>query len=160
MIPIIPAGSVLIPECDLTFSPGSFAATHVMTTPRLELVQPDAVSRQFLERFDFDHNDTPMWVFDLRNFAFLHVNQAAVQSYGYSRADFLAMTILDIRPVEHVVLLLREELLEHQHNSTREPWVHRRKNGSLFKVEITSHEMTFNGHPAELVLARYVAELK
>jgi len=156
---VISEASLLISECDLTF-PLIFVATHVMTTPRLELVQPDAYSHQFLEEFDFDGSDTPMWVFDLRTFAFLHVNQAAVQSYGYSRADFLAMTILDIRPVEHVVLLLREELRERQHNSTREPWVHRRKNGSFFRVEITSHEMIFNGHPAELVIARYVAELK
>ena len=131
-----------------------------MTVPRLELIQPDALTQRLLQRFDFDNSHTPMWVFDLRTFAFVHVNQAAIQNYGYSRADFLAITILDIRPAEHVVLLLREELLEHQHNSTREPWVHRRRNGSLIRVEITSHEMTFNGRPAELVIARYVAELK
>ena len=95
-----------------------------MTAPRLELIQPDALTQRLLQRFDFDNSHTPMWVFDLRTFAFVYVNQAAIQNYGYSRADFLAMTILDIRPAEHVVLLLREELLEQQHNSTREPWVH------------------------------------
>ena len=41
-----------------------------------------------------------MWVFDLETQAFLEVNEAAIQHYGYSREEFLAMTLTDIRPPE------------------------------------------------------------
>ena len=46
----------------------------------------------------FDGNPLPMWAFDPETLAFLDVNEAAVRHYGYSREEFLSMTILDIRP--------------------------------------------------------------
>jgi PAS domain len=51
-----------------------------------------------LNRVDFDQNATPMWVFDISTLAFIAVNDAAERHYGYSRNEFLSMTILDIRP--------------------------------------------------------------
>ena len=51
-------------------------------------------------RLLFHGNPNPMWVFDLETQAFLEVNEAAIQHYGYSREEFLAMTIADIRPPE------------------------------------------------------------
>ena len=46
----------------------------------------------------FDSNPEPMWVYELETLAFLAVNNAAVARYGYSRDEFLAMTLRDIRP--------------------------------------------------------------
>ena len=51
-------------------------------------------------RLLFHSNPNPMWVFDLETQKFLEVNEAAIQHYGYSREEFLAMTIMDIRPPE------------------------------------------------------------
>ena len=51
-------------------------------------------------RLLFQSNPNPMWVFDLETLKFLEVNEAAIQHYGYSREEFLAMTIMDIRPPE------------------------------------------------------------
>ena len=45
----------------------------------------------------FDCNPLPGWVFDIETLAFLEVNQMAVQHYGYSREEFLSMTLRDIR---------------------------------------------------------------
>ncbi len=56
-------------------------------------------------RLLFESNPQPMWVYDLTTFRFLAVNDAAVRHYGYSRAEFLDMTIKDIRPPEDVKLL-------------------------------------------------------
>ena len=41
-----------------------------------------------------------MWVFDLETLAFLEVNESAIQHYGYSREEFLAMKMSDLRQVE------------------------------------------------------------
>ena len=50
----------------------------------------------------FDASPMPMWVYDAETLAFLAVNDAAVRHYGYSREEFLAMRIIDIRPPEDV----------------------------------------------------------
>ena len=48
----------------------------------------------------FDANPQPMWIFDVETLEFLAVNDAAVRHYGYSRAEFLDLTIMDVRPAE------------------------------------------------------------
>ncbi len=97
----------------------------------------------------------PMWIFDRETLAFLDVNYAAALQYGYSREEFLAMTIVQIRPAAEMPELLRHtrdpELMG---QSTAEKWRHQSKSGTVFPVTITSWELTFHGRPAELVLAR------
>lgn len=97
----------------------------------------------------------PMWVFDRETLDFLDVNEAAVQQYGYSRHEFLRMTIREIRPPEDVPVLLRQtEVLRPNGPSTGANWRHRDRNGVVFPVAITSWDVNFRGRPAELVLAR------
>jgi two-component system, cell cycle sensor histidine kinase and response regulator CckA len=96
-----------------------------------------------------------MWIFDRETLAFLEVNDAAVQKYGYSRSEFLTMKIVDIRPPECVPELLRRTLdPRFRGASTAEAWRHQTKYGAVFPVTITSWELTFRGRAAELVLAR------
>jgi len=100
----------------------------------------------------------PMWVYDVKTLRFLDVNRAAVRQYGYSREEFLRMTIKDIRPPEDVpALLALVARLTHGVNRVG-IWRHRRKDGTLFSVEITSHTLTFRGRLAEVVLAQDVTE--
>ena len=54
----------------------------------------------------FVDNHQPAWIFDPETLAFLAVNDAAVQRYGYPRDKFLTMTMKDIRPPEDVPALL------------------------------------------------------
>src|SRR5690349_4458438 len=55
-----------------------------------------------LVRALFDHSPLPQLVFDRETLAFLDVNEAALRHYGYTRAEFLALTVLDLRPAEDV----------------------------------------------------------
>ena len=57
-------------------------------------------------RLLFERHPLPMWVYDAQTLRFLAVNDAAVRHYGYSREEFLAMAITDIRPAEEVQQLL------------------------------------------------------
>ena len=100
----------------------------------------------------FAGNPYPMWIYDRETLAFLDVNSAATKAYGFSRAEFLSMTLLDIRPAEDILEFLRQT--QHPQQSTAENWRHKSKGGTVFSVVITSWELTFAGHPAELVLAR------
>jgi PAS domain S-box-containing protein len=100
---------------------------------------------------------TPMWIFGTETLAFLEVNEAATRRYGYTREEFLRMTILDIRPVEDVSLILRDELRDRKHFANAETWRHKRRRGRVFQVRITSHELKFRGRIAEIVTAERVS---
>ena len=100
----------------------------------------------------FTDNVCPMWVYDLTTLCFLEVNDAAVHVYGYSRDEFLSMTLLDIRPSQEIVRFLHS--WEHSRESLAEGWTHVGKDGIPFAVSITSWEIEFRGHKAELVLAK------
>jgi PAS domain S-box-containing protein len=103
----------------------------------------------------FANNPHPMWIYDRGTLAFLDVNDAATRAYGFSRQEFLTMTLLDIRPLEDIPEILRQTLHPRAvGQSTAEKWRHESKNGTVFPVIITSWEFTFRGHEAELVLAR------
>jgi PAS domain S-box-containing protein len=118
-----------------------------------ETITADAATSEALNRCDFDHNATPMWVFDISTLAFSAVNDAAVSHYGYSRKEFLAMTILDIRPSEDIAPFLKEILQKRVLNSAKELRKHKRKDGSLIDVEVTRCELLFNGCIADMVTA-------
>lgn len=103
----------------------------------------------------FADNPQPMWAYDLETLGFLDVNDAAVAKYGYSRDEFLAMRITDIRPQEDVDKLLAN-LRERRPAGidSSGPWRHRLRNGRLIDVAITSHMQEFGDRPAVLVAVR------
>ena len=106
----------------------------------------------------FELNPQPMWVFDVQTLAFLAVNDAAINQYGYSRDEFLGMTIHDIRPAEEWQRLdaqLGRGLVGLNRAGT---WRHRCKDGRELQVEATSHTLKYGQRPAKLVLASDVTE--
>jgi two-component system cell cycle sensor histidine kinase/response regulator CckA len=106
----------------------------------------------------FDRNPLPMWVFDLETLEFLAVNQATIAKYEYSREEFLAMNLRDIRPPEEVAKL--EAQVAHPPDGLEEAgyWKHRTKSGRLLTMEIYNDRIPFAGRRARLVLAVDVTE--
>ncbi len=109
-------------------------------------------------RMLFAGNPNPMWVYDLETLAFLAVNDAAIDHYGYSRDEFLAMTIKDIRPPECVDGLLQNVAAVTEGMDKAGVWLHLLKDGRIIEVEITSHTLIFSNRRAELVLAYDVTQ--
>jgi PAS domain S-box-containing protein len=94
----------------------------------------------------------PMWLYDIETLAFLDVNDAATATYGYTRDEFLSMTVKDIRPSEDVPKFL--ELLGDTPSYDRSgPWRHIHKDGSVEQVLITSHTVRFAEREARFVMA-------
>ncbi|MGZ5004485.1 MAG: hybrid sensor histidine kinase/response regulator, partial [Chthoniobacterales bacterium] len=107
----------------------------------------------------FESNPSPMWVYDLETLSFLAVNAAAVKHYGYSQDEFRAMTIKDIRPSEDIPAL--DDLSQkNDHLDHSKQWRHCTKDGRLNDVEITSHELTWLGRRAKVVLINDITERK
>lgn len=103
-------------------------------------------------RLLFENNPVPVWVFDIETLRFLEVNDAAVAQYGYTREEFLSMTIKDIRPAEDIPLLLENMEEEKDIDQKKKIWRHRKKDGTLTEVEVTTHRHLFHGRKARLVL--------
>ncbi|HEV2476291.1 MAG TPA: PAS domain-containing protein [Candidatus Dormibacteraeota bacterium] len=102
-------------------------------------------------------NPEPMWVYDVDTLEILDANDAAMRRYGYSRHEFLALTIKALRPDEDVPKFL--ELIRDTPNSDRTgPWRHRLKDGSIIQVLITSHSVKFGEHVARLVMAESLTD--
>lgn len=111
-------------------------------------------------RLLFEDNPFPMWVFDRSTLRFLAVNHAAIRQYGFSEREFLEMTIADIRPEDEVPDLLQD--LEKRHDGLNESgvWRHRKKDGTIFEVEIVSQNLDFHGIEAILIASFDVTERK
>jgi PAS domain S-box-containing protein len=114
--------------------------------------ESDAAAREGAECFRllFSQSPDPMWVVDPESLQFLDVNDAAIRRYGYSREEFLGMTLRDIRPAEDVPQLdawfsPERRGLVHQHG-----FRHRTKDGVLLDVDVTSQEIPFRGRSARM----------
>ncbi len=134
-----------------------------MATVKRELVERlssehDAILSERNYRMLFEGHPQPMWLYDVDTFAFLKVNDSAVARYGYSRAEFMAMTIKDIRPPEDVAKLLEHGAAPLPDSDRTGPWRHLLKDGSAIQVLITSHGVTFGEHHARFVLAEDLTE--
>jgi PAS domain S-box-containing protein len=101
-----------------------------------------------------------MWIYDTKTLAFLTVNDSAIAHYGYSRDEFLAMTIKDIRPAEDVPSLLdvTRRIAVGRHDSGI--WRHRKKDGTIIDVEILSYDLDIEGKQARVVLAQDITKRK
>jgi PAS domain S-box-containing protein len=92
----------------------------------------------------FRLNPNPMWIFDPATLRFLDVNEAAILKYGYSRDEFLAMTITDIRPEEDIrpdgdtARLIETVRARTSLISDAGIWKHQVKDGSIRYMQITS----------------------
>ena len=103
-------------------------------------------------------NPMPMWVYDQETLAYLDVNDAACAHYGYSREEFLAMRITDIRPAEEVPRLLEYLSQKSDEFQRTDNWRHRKKNGDIIEVESSVHTLEFAGRAAVLMAIQDVTE--
>ncbi len=119
-----------------------------------ERKRAEALLRESEERHRklFDNNPHPTWVFDRETLRFLEVNDAAVRKYGYSRDEFLAMTLKEIRPPEDVPALLKTVKALGEGNESSGAWRHRLKDGTIIETENTSYALSFLGRAARVVV--------
>ena len=118
---------------------------------------PASAEALFEQAALFDTHPQPMWVVDAGTLAFLAVNQAAARLYGYSKDEFLAMTAEEIRPAEDVDDL-RRVFADWSNNCSQRIWRHRKKNGAVMTVRVTSFSLEFSGRRARLAIIDELSE--
>ncbi len=105
----------------------------------------------------FHNHPLPMWIYDIKSLEFLEVNNAAISKYGYSRRQFMSMTIKDIRPKEDIPNLIQNVKSKRPKLQYSGIWRHKLKNGNIIYVDIVSHEINYKDRKAVLVMAKDVS---
>jgi PAS domain S-box-containing protein len=108
----------------------------------------------------FAASPLPMFLYDLKTLEYLEVNDAAVRHYGYTRDEFLRMTITDIRPSEDIPRLTETTKNQDFASQHLGQWRHILKDGTLIDVEIVAHMLELNGRQVSLVVAQDITERK
>lgn len=107
----------------------------------------------------FENSPLPKWIYDMNSLCFLEVNDAAVQHYGYSREEFLQMTIKDIRPREDIPLLMQDIYAANPSLSRLlGPYRHKKKNGELIQVELTGVTIDYSGLKARMIVCNDITQ--
>ena len=121
---------------------------------------PWLLPRELPDRALFEHNPQPLWVYDRETLRIVAVSNAAVATYGYSREEFLSMTIRDLRPPadqQHLMDYLETAVgKERLGFSPWHPWRHQYKNGTIIDVEVTSDDLVLGGRDCRIVLSQDV----
>jgi two-component system, cell cycle sensor histidine kinase and response regulator CckA len=149
--------------CELTVVPVDTTGPPMFTgyvRDLTERIEGEEALRRTEEsyRMMFEAHPTAMWVYDLNTLEILAVNDAAIRQYGYSRAEFLEMTIAGLRPETEIPGLVAAVSRVTEGPTSSGPWRHRRRDGTIVNVEIASHTTTFAGKRAEVVLATDITE--
>ena len=121
-----------------------------------EISAASAASKNF--RLLFEGNPHPMWMYDRNTLAFDSVNEAAVKHYGYTREQFLKMTLADIRPTEDIATVKKELQEAEPAQPLTGPWRHQRRDGSFVQVDIACHHLESDGRPLAFSLMQDVTE--
>jgi PAS domain S-box-containing protein len=108
----------------------------------------------------FERNPFPMWVADPESLRLLDANQAAIEQYGYTRDEFLSMTVRDLHPAEDQPALerIRPEIEGDRRLSHLVR--HKKRDGSVIDVEVTADSVEFEGKRARMALAVDVTHRK
>jgi PAS domain S-box-containing protein len=118
------------------------------------------VLRQGEQRYHllFESNPSPMWVFETATRRITDVNRAALQHYGYTREEFLALSLADLRPPEDMPHL--EAALERvdAEQGIAHFARHRKKDGTIIDVEVTGHPLGDPMPGMRIVLANDVTD--
>ncbi|ADQ80304.1 putative PAS/PAC sensor protein [Paludibacter propionicigenes WB4] len=119
-----------------------------------KLMENDLRESEEKYRYLFDNNPQPMYICDMETLYFLEVNQSLIDSYGYSREEFLRMKITDIRPPEDIPELLIDVRADEKKHKLAGEWRHIKKDGSIINVDITTVSIISNGRKARHVLVQ------
>lgn len=108
----------------------------------------------------FEFSPEPMWVYDMDSLKFLDVNKAATEHYGFSKDEFLEMTIRDIRPADEIEELEKSvaEIRSRPDESGIGVYRHQKKDGEINQVAVAGSGIEYKDRYARLVLADDITE--
>ncbi len=142
----------------LLTAPGGGGAIALIETPRRDSAVSELMDAERQNRLLFEQNPFPTWVYDVNSLEFLDVNPAAIAQYGYSREEFLAMTLKDIRPDEDVPAMIEAVKRNAFAFRSEGRWRHKRKGGQIITVDVAATATVYRDRRAKLAVIQDVTE--
>jgi len=112
-------------------------------------------------RYLFNKNPESIFIWDAASFKILDVNETAINTYGYSRDEFLKMKLQYLIPESENVLIQQaqlKELLEAGNNTKDSTWLQRKKNGDIMYIRFSLHTIDYDNQQAILAMGSDVTE--
>lgn len=106
----------------------------------------------------FESNPLPMWMLSLPEYRVMDVNNAAVELYGYTREEFLALSVEDFRPAEDVARFRSSTSTKFRGIYHAGIWRHKKKDGTLMYMDIVTYDLKYHNQETRLVLGNNVTE--
>jgi diguanylate cyclase (GGDEF)-like protein/PAS domain S-box-containing protein len=108
-------------------------------------------------RLLFDSNPVPMIVCGLDGERILGINDAAIEHYGYSRAEFEKLTIRSLQAFDSELPWTGDRSSDERAART---WKHVRADGTLIDLAIYSRQLVYGDQPAVLLALMDITERK
>jgi len=110
----------------------------------------------------FDNSPAPLGVYDVATRRLLAANAAAIDTYGYSREEYLSLSIADLYFAEDLPALVQhaDEVRKNPLQYSCSAWRHRRKDGSAIWVEVTGYGIEFQGRAARIIHVHDITDRK
>jgi PAS domain S-box-containing protein len=143
----------------LSFQPfqdhsGELEAVIIIVTPPSKEKEEINIYRDFF----YDH-PLAMWVYNIHTLQIEKANEAALAMYGYSKEEFLALKLNDLRPPEELPFLFEElEMVKSGEANTIKNFKHRKRSGEIIYVEIIGSELSTSGGSSRLISARDISD--
>jgi PAS domain S-box-containing protein len=143
-----------------TWGVGRDVTSSVEAAQALGASQESLRASEELRSVLFEHNPQPMWIRDQGTLRVRAVNMAALAMYGYTRDEFLELTVTDLVPAADAEAFLRS--LEQLEGESRTglpvvvPRRHRCKDGGVIEVELTSTDVSLAGRPCRIASSKDV----
>jgi PAS domain S-box-containing protein len=107
----------------------------------------------------FEVNPMPMCIWDLETLGYLEVNHSMVEKYGFSRDEFMKMTLRDVRPPEEVDdFMERISVLAPGYHKDSMLFIHRKKDGIRMKVLVVTNDIEYMGKKTKISMINDVTE--
>ncbi len=107
----------------------------------------------------FQNNPAPMFIWEFATKKIIDCNDEVLQKYGYTKEEFLGLTILDIRPEEDIPKIKEATITPEVYgNVHKKIWKHKKKDGELMDVEINGHLMEYQGKKVSFVQVNDISE--
>ncbi|MEK7432253.1 MAG: PAS domain S-box protein [Cyanobacteriota bacterium] len=124
----------------------------------LQIAKEKAEKNEQNYKLLYEFNTMPMSIFDSNTLKFLSVNNAFSDKYGYSKDEFLSMSIFDIRATEEIERIKNTKTLSENGLKNLGLGKHKKKNGEIFHVEVIRDSIIFEGKDAKLLIVNDVTE--
>ncbi|QWV97878.1 PAS domain S-box protein [Geomonas nitrogeniifigens] len=107
----------------------------------------------------FEHNPAPMLVYERGTLEMVAVNDAFLIAYGYTMDEVLSLHLTDLYPEGEKQKIAEVAARLSGHTYVGE-WHHRRKDGTVFPIVVTSHDIVYKGRTCRIAVVTDITERK